>query len=232
MAGARARALCDLTEPEEGGESRPRKAGDTWIVRGPRTYVPTEKVLIHKESSALSLGQGEGLYVRDLRSGKVSLVQGPCHFMPEAHQELHEKRLSADAEVLLGLAPPPPAPALAAVEVKEAKAPRPTTLSSERVDRTRAIVLRIEDNTAVLSSNLNLFDAMQGLLGLGGAPRLPWRARGAGRPWKASGSARRAWSWRPRACPPPPAPAPRGRRPPRGPGHRPSPPAPAPRGRR
>ncbi|HEY0093493.1 MAG TPA: hypothetical protein VGB96_04180, partial [Archangium sp.] len=150
MQGLKLQALDDLTEPEEGGESRPRKAGDTWIVRGPRTYVPTEKVLIHKEISALSLGQGEGLYVRDLRSGKVSLVQGPCQFMPEAHQELHEKRLSADAEVLLGLAPPPPAPALAAVEGKEAKAPRPTQVSSERVDRTRAIVLRIEDNTAVL----------------------------------------------------------------------------------
>lgn len=150
MQGLKLQALDDLTEPEEDGESRPRKAGDTWIVRGPRTYVPSEKVLIHKEISALSLGQGEGLYVRDLRSGKVSLVQGPCQFMPEAHQELHEKRLSPDAEALLGLAPPPPAPALAAVEGKEAKAPRAVAVPSERVDRTRAIVLRIEDNTAVL----------------------------------------------------------------------------------
>ena len=150
MQGLKLQALDDLTEPDEEGESRSRKAGDTWIVRGPRTYVPSEKVLIHKEIVALSLGQGEGLYVRDLRSGKVSLVQGPCQFMPEAHQELHEKRLSPDAEALLGLAPPLPAPALAAVEGKEAKAVRPALASSERVDRTRAIVLRIEDNTAVL----------------------------------------------------------------------------------
>ncbi|HEX8437179.1 hypothetical protein [Archangium sp.] len=143
MQGLKLQALDDFSEPEEGGEPRPRRAGDTWIVRGPRTYVPNEKVLIHKEISALSLGQGEGLYVRDLRSGKVSLVQGPCQFMPEAHQELHEKRLSPDAEALLGLAP-----ALAAVEGKDAKAPRPVPV--ERIDRTRAIVLRIEDNTAVL----------------------------------------------------------------------------------
>lgn len=151
MQGLKLQALDDFSEPEEGGEPRPRKAGDTWIVRGPRTYVPNEKVVIHKEISALSLGQGEGLYVRDLRSGKVSLVQGPCQFMPEAHQELHEKRLSPDAEALLGLAPPPPASPLAAVEGKEVKAPRPVSqVSAERIDRTRAIVLRIEDNTAVL----------------------------------------------------------------------------------
>jgi major vault protein len=146
LQGLKLQALDDLTE-QEGGEPRARKAGDTWIVRGPRTYVPSEKVLIHREIAALSLGQGEGLYVRDLRSGKVTLVQGPCQFMPEAHQELHEKRLSPDAEALLGLTPPL---ALAeAKDAKEARAPRPVTLL-EKGDRTRAIVLRIEDNTAVL----------------------------------------------------------------------------------
>lgn len=150
MQGLKLQALDDLSEPEEGSEARPRKAGDTWIVRGPRTYVPNEKVLILKEIAALSLGQGEGLYVRDLRSGKVSLVQGPCQFMPEAHQELHEKRLSPDAEALLGLAPPAPSAQLAAVDGKEVKAPRQAGGSSDRIDRTRAIVLRIEDNTAVL----------------------------------------------------------------------------------
>ncbi|RKG63258.1 hypothetical protein D7V80_31290 [Corallococcus sp. CA054B] len=143
LQGLKLQALDDLSE-NEGGEPRARKAGDTWIVRGPRTYVPSEKVLIHREIAALSLGQGEGLYVRDLRSGKVSLVQGPCQFMPEAHQELHEKRLSPDAEALLGLTPPlPPA------EAKDARAPRPM-FATEKGDRTRAIVLRIEDNTAVL----------------------------------------------------------------------------------
>jgi major vault protein len=149
MQGLKLQALDDFSEPDEGGEPRLRKAGDTWIVRGPRTYVPNERVVIHKEIVALSLGQGEGLYVRDLRSGKVSLVQGPCQFMPEAHQELHEKRLSPEAEALLGLAPPA-ASQLAAVDGKEAKAPRPASQAMDRVDRTRAIVLRIEDNTAVL----------------------------------------------------------------------------------
>ena len=150
MQGLKLQALDDFSEPEEGSAQRLRKAGDTWIVRGPRTYVPNEKVVIQKEISALSLGQGEGLYVRDLRSGKVSLVQGPCQFMPEAHQELHEKRLSSEAEALLGLAPPPQGPHLTTVDAKDAKPSRPASGSSDRVDRTRAIVLRIEDNTSVL----------------------------------------------------------------------------------
>lgn len=139
MQGLKLQALDDLSEDGPNG-TLSRKAGDTWLIRGPRTYVPSEKVAILKEITAMSLGQGEGLYVRDLKSGKVSLVQGPCQFMPEAHQELHEKRLSPDAEAILGLAP---APALQAVD---GKPPPPR----ERIDRTRAIVLRIEDNSAVL----------------------------------------------------------------------------------
>ena len=166
MQGLKLQAIDDFSEPDEEGEFQLRKAGDTWIVRGPRTYVPNEKVLIHKEIAALSLGQGEGLYVRDLRSGKVSLVQGPCQFMPEAHQELHEKRLSPDAEALLGLAPPGQGPALAAVEGKEGKAPRQVAVAPERVDRTRAIVLRIEDNTAVL---INDFETNHALVEFGPA---------------------------------------------------------------
>jgi len=142
LQGLKLQALDDFSEPDGKGATQPRRAGDTWIIRGPRTYVPTERVAILKEISAMSLGQGEGLYVRDLKSGKVSLVQGPCQFMPEAHQELHEKRLSADAEAILGLAP---APAVQAVDPKAQPRPAP-----DRLDRTRAIVLRIEDNAAVL----------------------------------------------------------------------------------
>lgn len=127
-------ALDDFVEPIPGGTAA-RRAGDMWIIRGPQTYVPNEKVQILHEVPVLSLGQGEGLYVRDLRTGKVMLVEGPCQFMPEAHQELHEKRLSPDAEAILGLAAP-----TAAAGTKPAAG----------IDRTRAIVLRIEDNMAVL----------------------------------------------------------------------------------
>jgi major vault protein len=129
--GLKLLALDEFTEPGPGGQPVTRRPGDTWVIRGPQTFVPTEKVSIVKEITALSLGQGEGLYVRDLRSGRVNLVEGPCQFLPEAHQELHEKRLSPDAEALLGL-------------------------EGLEVDRTRAIVLRIEDNTCVL---INDFEA-------------------------------------------------------------------------
>ncbi len=121
--GLKLRALDHFTETRRDGTKVERRAGDMWIIRGPQTYVPPEQVEILEEITVRSLGQGEGLYVRDLRTGKVELVEGPCQFWPEAYQELHEKRLSPDAEALLGLAD---------------------------ADRTRAIVLRVEDNFAVL----------------------------------------------------------------------------------
>jgi major vault protein len=146
--GLKLQAVDDFTETPPGGAPLARQAGDYWIIHGPRTYVPNEKVQILKEINALSLGQGEGLYVRDLRTGKVMLVEGPCQFMPEAYQELHEKRLSPEAEAILGLLPPPSG---AATGHKPTGSP--PALS---VDRTRAIVLRIEDNTVVL---INDFEA-------------------------------------------------------------------------
>jgi len=56
--------------------------------------------------------------------------------------------------------PEPPLPAL--VAAGEGKAPRPAAASAERVDRTRAIVLRIEDNTAVLINDFVLGDDRTG----------------------------------------------------------------------
>jgi major vault protein len=129
--GLKLEATDDFTERQPDGV---RRAGDTWIIRGPQTYVPNDKVKILQEIQAISLGQGEGLYVRDLRSGQVQLIEGPCQFMLEAWQELHEKHLSAEAEAILN-------------EEVSSSGGSPPALP---YDRTRAIVLRIEDNHGVL----------------------------------------------------------------------------------
>ncbi len=121
--GLKLEAIDDFTDRLAGGQAVNRKAGDTWVIRGPQTYVPNDKVKILQEIQAISLGQGEGLYVRDLRTGRVQLIEGPCQFMLDAWQELHEKRLSPEAEAIL---------------------------SSQDDDHTRAIVLRIQDNHAAL----------------------------------------------------------------------------------
>jgi major vault protein len=133
--GLKLEALDDFSD---GGVAR--RAGDTWIIRGPQTYVPNEKVKILQEIQVVSLGQGEGLYVRDLRTGQVHLVEGPCQFMLEAWQELHEKRLSPEAEAIL-----------ARLDEPGGTGPKPSgTPAALPKDRTRAIVLRVEDNSAVL----------------------------------------------------------------------------------
>ncbi len=131
--GLKLEAIDEFVDRVAGGTTVTRKAGDTWVIRGPQTYVPNEKVKILQEIQAISLGQGEGLYVRDLRTGRVQLIEGPCQFMLEAWQELHEKRLSPDAEAILARQEEP--------DNSAAEAPK---------DHTRPIVLRIEDNHAVL----------------------------------------------------------------------------------
>jgi major vault protein len=130
--GLKLEAVDDFSDRLPDGTTVTRRAGDTWLIRGPQTYVPNDKVKILQELSAISLGQGEGLYVRDLRSGQVKLVEGPCQFMLEAHQGLHEKRLSPEAEAVLQ---------------GESGAGASAVLPQ---DRTRAIVLRIEDNHGAL----------------------------------------------------------------------------------
>jgi len=130
--GLKLEAIDEFTDRLASGSAVNRKAGDTWAIRGPQTYVPNDKVKILQEIQAISLGQGEGLYVRDLRTGRVQLVEGPCQFLLEAWQELHEKRLSPEAEAIL------------------AQQADPTNDPALPKDHTRAIVLRIEDNHAVL----------------------------------------------------------------------------------
>jgi major vault protein len=142
--GLKLEALDDFTDRLATGTSVSRKAGDTWVIRGPQTYVPNDKVKILQEIQAISLGQGEGLYVRDLRTGRVQLIEGPCQFMLDAWQELHEKRLSSEAEAILSHQDYQPE---AARQTMLRVSGSPPALPE---DRTRAIVLRIEDNHAVL----------------------------------------------------------------------------------
>jgi len=41
------------------------------MIRGPCDYVPPVTVTVHARRKAISLDESEGIYVRDLKSGKV-----------------------------------------------------------------------------------------------------------------------------------------------------------------
>lgn len=69
--------LLKALQPLEEGESEERvshQAGDRWLIRGPLEYVPSAKVEVVEERQAIPLDQNEGIYVQDVKTGKVPAV--------------------------------------------------------------------------------------------------------------------------------------------------------------
>ena len=51
-----------------------RKPGDRWMIRGPMEYVPPVQVDVISKRKAIPLDENEGIYVRDVKSGKVDIA--------------------------------------------------------------------------------------------------------------------------------------------------------------
>uniref|UniRef100_A0A8C6YJN3 Major vault protein n=1 Tax=Nothoprocta perdicaria TaxID=30464 RepID=A0A8C6YJN3_NOTPE len=77
-----------------------RRAGERWLLRGPLEYVPPAEVAVIERRRAVALGDGEGIYVRDMRTGKVRAVLAQT-YMLTATEELWEKELAPGVEALL-----------------------------------------------------------------------------------------------------------------------------------
>nr|CAB3264092.1 major vault protein [Phallusia mammillata] len=77
-----------------------RKPGDRWMIRGPCEYVPTVEVLVHAKRKAIALDESEGIYVRDMKTGKVRSVCGRTYMLTH-DEELWEKNLPPTVEGLL-----------------------------------------------------------------------------------------------------------------------------------
>lgn len=66
------RALQPLEEGE-GKEKVTHQAGDRWLIRGPLEYVPPAKVEVVEERQAIPLDENEGIYVQDVKTGRVTV---------------------------------------------------------------------------------------------------------------------------------------------------------------
>lgn len=67
--------LLRALQPVEEGEDEEmvsRQAGDRWLIRGPLEYVPSAKVEVVEERQAIPLDENEGIYVQDVKTGKVT----------------------------------------------------------------------------------------------------------------------------------------------------------------
>lgn len=53
-----------------------RTAGEKWIIKGPREYIPPVEVKIVERRKAIPLDANEGIYVRNNRTGEVREIKG------------------------------------------------------------------------------------------------------------------------------------------------------------
>jgi len=91
--------LLQAREAFDDGDVR-RQPGDRWMISGPCDYVPPVTVDIVQKRKAFPLDENEGIYVRDIKTGRVRAVSGEV-YMLSPYEELWEKELPQIVEDLL-----------------------------------------------------------------------------------------------------------------------------------
>jgi len=116
-----------------------RKPGDRWMIRGPAEYVPPVEVEVVTRRQAMPLDKNEGIYVRDIKTGKVRAVTGETYMLNQ-DEELWVKELppAVDALLLQGKDP------LADRSDRSA-----STSSGKARDKTKVVTFRVPHNAAV-----------------------------------------------------------------------------------
>lgn len=134
----------DFTDAEANAT---RKPGERWMIYGPCDYIPPVEVSVLEKRHTIPLDENEGIYVRDIQSGKVRAVIGST-YMLKPNEELWEKELPDSVEQLLmrQAAGDTYVPTTASTnsgdmaKYFESKKPR---------DKTRVISFRVPHNTCV-----------------------------------------------------------------------------------
>ncbi|KAG5831988.1 hypothetical protein ANANG_G00286350 [Anguilla anguilla] len=117
----------------------PRRPGDRWMLRGPIEYVPPASVEVLLRREAIPLDENEGIYVRDIKTGKVRAVIGHTYMLTQ-DEELWEKDLPPNVELLL----PSSRDALSDRGQRGASPP-----DARPRDKTRVVTYRVPHNAAV-----------------------------------------------------------------------------------
>lgn len=81
-------------------EGNKRASGERWLIKGPRSYIPSVEVQILVKRERIYLSDFEGIYVRDIHSGEVKMVTNTSYLL-EAHEELWQKDVPKEVELLL-----------------------------------------------------------------------------------------------------------------------------------
>ena len=114
-----------------------RKAGDVWLIKGPCDYLPSVEVEVLKQRKIIPLDEGEGVYIRDMRTGEVRAEIGKA-CMLKANEELWEKELPELVEQLL-----------AQSNKGDEKQKGPAAKTATTRDKTRVVTYRAPFGSAV-----------------------------------------------------------------------------------
>ncbi|CAF1227785.1 unnamed protein product [Rotaria sp. Silwood1] len=90
-----------FTDEQAGTERNP---GDRWMIRGPSEYIPPTQVEVVTRRKAIPLDENEGIYVRDIKTGRVRAVIGETYMLTQ-DEELWQKELPKQIEDLLSRDP-------------------------------------------------------------------------------------------------------------------------------
>lgn len=115
--------LLRCTEKFVTADNATHEPGDRWMVEGPCDYIPPVQVEVLEKRTAIPLDKNEGVYVRNVQDGKVSMVAGKA-YMLRPNEELWSKKLPNTVEEIL---------------LKESGITR---------DKTRAVTFRLQHNCA------------------------------------------------------------------------------------
>ncbi|XP_074642505.1 major vault protein-like [Tubulanus polymorphus] len=115
-----------------------RQPGDKWMIRGPKEYVPPVEVEVVTKRQAIPLDENEGIYVRDVKSGKVRAITGETYMLNQ-DEELWSKELPPAVETLLAQNKDPLAD----------RSDRSSTGHGAPRDKTKVVSFRVPHNAAV-----------------------------------------------------------------------------------
>ncbi|XP_053299815.1 major vault protein isoform X1 [Pleuronectes platessa] len=129
-------------QPEKAKRSRragvQRRPGDRWMLRGPVEYVPPTAVEVMVRRDAIPLDENEGIYVRDIKTGKVRAVIGHTYMLTQ-DEELWQKQLPSKVEALMA----------SPIDPLSNRSDRTTSESCPPRDKTRVVSYRVPHNAAV-----------------------------------------------------------------------------------
>ncbi|VDP89170.1 unnamed protein product [Echinostoma caproni] len=149
---AREKFVDEMLEEEHGHEAIGvtarkviRHPGDRWMIRGPLEYFPPIQVNVEEFRRAIPLDRNEGIYVRNMRTGRIRAVIGHAYMLTH-EEELWSKPIPPDVIELLAPDRDPLPDRNLFARVSAEMAPK---MAPRGPDLTRVITFQVPHNAAV-----------------------------------------------------------------------------------